>query len=88
MTKEYVKERYDLLFELYGVKSRGWSMLHEQFSRYVFCPDNRKLLIAEYLVWEDFVEDAKKFNIPYYMGIDSFLKEYKNAVYSCLTNLQ
>lgn len=45
-------------------------------------------LIAEYLVWEDFVEDAKKFNVPYYMGIDSFLKEYKNAVYSCLTNLQ
>lgn len=38
----------------------------------------------EILVWED----SKKFNIPYYMGIDSFLKEYKNAVYSCLTNLQ
>lgn len=32
MTKEYVKERYDLLFELYGVQSRGWSMLHEQIS--------------------------------------------------------
>nr|UVX74766.1 MAG: hypothetical protein [Bacteriophage sp.] len=48
----------------------------------------RKSLIAEYLVWEDFVEDAKKFNVPYYMGIDSFLKEYKNAVYSCLTNLK
>ena len=88
MTKEYVEERYNLLFELYGVQSRGWSMLHEQFNRYVFCPDNSKSLIAEYLVWEDFVEDAKKFNIPYYMGIDSFLKEYKNAVYSCLTNLQ
>lgn len=54
MTKEYVKERYDLLFELYRVQSRGWSMLHEQFNRYVFCPDNRKSLIAEYLVWEDF----------------------------------
>lgn len=73
MTKEYVKERYDLLFELYGVQSRGWSMLHEQFNRYVFCPDNRKSLIAEYLVWED----AKKFNVPYYMGIDSFLKNTK-----------
>lgn len=42
MTKEYVEERYNLLFELYGVQSRGWSMLHEQFNRYVFCPDNRK----------------------------------------------
>lgn len=29
MTKEYVEERYNL--ELYGVQSRGWSMLHEQF---------------------------------------------------------
>lgn len=27
MTKEYVEERYNLLFELYGVQSRGWSML-------------------------------------------------------------
>lgn len=88
MTKEYAEERYNLLFELYGVQSRGWSMLHKQFNRYVFCPDNHKSLIAEYLVWEDFVEDAKKFNVPYYMGIDNFLKEYKNAVYSCLTNLQ
>lgn len=52
MTKEYVEERYNLLFELYGVQSRGWSMLHEQFNRYVFCPDNRKSLIAEYLVWK------------------------------------
>lgn len=32
MTKEYVEERYNLLFELYGVQSRGWSMLHEQIS--------------------------------------------------------
>lgn len=88
MTKEYVEERYNLLFELYGVQSRGWSMLHEQFNKYVFCSDNRNSLIVEYLVWEDFVEDAKRFNVPYYMGIDNFLKEYKNAVCSCLTNLQ
>lgn len=26
MTKEYVEERYNLLFELYGVQSRGWSI--------------------------------------------------------------
>lgn len=30
MTKEYVEERYNLLFELYGVQSRGWSMLHDK----------------------------------------------------------
>lgn len=36
MTKEYVEERYNLLFELYGVQSRGWSMLHEQFNSGIF----------------------------------------------------
>ena len=59
MIKKYVEERYNLLFKLYGVQSRGWSMLHEQFNRYVFCPDNCKSLIVEYLIWEDFVEDAR-----------------------------
>lgn len=34
-------------------------MLHERFNRYVFCEANRKSLIAEYLMWEEFVEDAK-----------------------------
>lgn len=29
MTKEYVEERYNLLFELYGVQSRGQSMLNQ-----------------------------------------------------------
>lgn len=40
------------------------------------------------MVWEEFVEDAKKLDVPYYMGIDEFLKEYKNAVYSCLQNIE
>lgn len=35
-------------------------------------------------MWESFVEAAKKFNVPYYIGIDIFLENYKNAVYSCL----
>lgn len=48
------------LKELYGIQSSGWSMLHERFNRYVFCEANRKSLIAEYLMWEEFVEDAKK----------------------------
>lgn len=75
------------LKELYGIQSSGWSMLHERFNRYVFCEANRKSLIAEYLMWEEFVEDAKKLGVIYYYGIDLFLKEYKNAVYSCLTGL-
>lgn len=85
--KKYITEQYELLFKLYGVQSSGWSMLHEQFNRYVFCAANRKSLIAEYLVWEEFVEEAKKLGVVYYYGIDLFLKEYKNAVYSCLQNL-
>lgn len=86
--KQYLEKRYELLFELYGVQSSGWSMLHERFNRYVFCEDNRKALIAEYLTWEEFVEDAKDSDVPYYIGIDLFLEKYKNAVYSCLTNLK
>ena len=46
-------------------------------------------VVGEYLVWEEFVEEAKKFDVVYYYyGIDLFLKEYKNAVYSCLNGLE
>lgn len=74
-TKESVERQYELLRELYGIQSSGWSMLHERFNRYVFCEANRKSLIAEYLMWEEFVEDAKKLGVVYYYGIDLFLKE-------------
>ena len=87
-TKESVERQYELLKELYGIQSSGWSMLHERFNRYVFCEANRKSLIAEYLMWEEFVEEAKRFDVVYYYGIDLFLKEYKNAVYSCLNGLE
>lgn len=87
-TKESVERQYELLKELYGIQSSSWSMLHEQFNRYVFCEANRKSLIGEYLVWEEFVEEAKRLDVVYYYGIDLFLKEYKNAVYSCLKELE
>lgn len=86
--KEQLKAEYELLKEIYGVSSRCWDMIHENFSRYSFCPQNRKSLISEYLTWEDFVERAKKYGVIYYYGIDEFLKEYKSAVYSCLQNLE
>lgn len=85
--KKTLERRYEQLFEFYGVQSRSWDMLHRRFNRYVFCAANCKGLIAEYLMWEEFVEDAKKLNVDYYMGIDTFLEEYRNAVYSCI-NLQ
>ena len=85
--KQEIKEEYELLKKFYGLSSHCWDMLHTHYSHYAFCPANRKSFISEYLAWEDFVERAKKYDVAYYCGIDDFLKEYKNAVYSCLTNL-
>ena len=84
MTEEILSKQYELLCKYYGLHSSCWAMLHENFSRYIFCEANRKSLIAEYLLWEEFVEDAKKLDFAYYYGIDEFLREYKKAVYSCL----
>ena len=52
--------------------------LHNYFN------NNKKRVISEYLAWEDFVERAQKNKTAYFYGIDVFLKEYKEAVYSCL----
>lgn len=81
---ERLEREYDILCELFNIYCRVWPMLHESFSSYVFCDANKKSFIAEYLMWEDFVERAKKVNFVYYYGIDDFLREYKNAVYKCL----
>ena len=80
--KQLLAEEYSHLLALFGVESRGWDEIHLNFSHYIFCPANQRNLIAEYLIWEEFVERAKKYNFVYYWGIDKFLKEYKNAVYS------
>lgn len=85
--KQEIEEEYEQLTKLYGLNSSCWDMLHTHYNHYTFCPANRKSFISEYLAWEDFVERAKKYDVAYYWGIDTFLKEYKNAVYSCLTNL-
>lgn len=85
--KQEIEEEYEQLKKLYGLNSSCWDMLHTHYSYYAFCPANRKSFISEYLAWEDFVEKAKKYDVVYYWGIDTFLKEYKKAVYSCLTNL-
>lgn len=85
--KEQLQTEYELLKEIYGINSGCWSIIHENFSKYSFCPENKKSLISEYLAWEDFTERAKKLGVVYYYGIDEFLKKYKKAVYSCLQNL-
>ena len=87
MKQQEIKEEYKQLKKFYNLNSSCWNMLHTHYSRYIFCPANRKSLISEYLIWEDFVKRAKKYGVTYYCEIDTFLKEYKNAVYSCLTNL-
>lgn len=82
-------EEYQHLKAIYGVHSRSWSEIHENFSPYMFCKENRKSLIAEYLTWEEFVRRCNEYkvDVPRYFGIDIFLREYKDAVYSCLTNI-
>ena len=85
--KQEVEEEYKQLKKFYGLIPASWDVLHTHYSHYAFCPANRKSFISEYLAWEDFVESAKKYDVAYYRGIDTFLKEYKKAVYSCLTNL-
>lgn len=84
MTKKELNKQYKSLIAYTGMGGRCWAMLHEQFSNYAFCEANRKSFIAEYLLWEEFTEEANKIGFIYYCGIDIFLKEYKNAVYSCL----
>lgn len=84
MSHESVSKTYQLLCEIYGVHSSGWSMLHEKYNWAVFCPENRKSIVAEFLIWDDFVRDAEQYNVVYYYGIDLFLREYRLAVQSCL----
>ena len=82
--QEYI-EMYHHLKEAFGVTCSGWSMIHEHYSPSMFCRENRLNIVGEYLVWKDFVEHAKKFDIVYYAGIDTFLAEYQKAVERCLT---
>ena len=79
-----LEKEYNILCRLFNVYCRAWPMLHESFSPYVFCDANKKRFISEYLIWEEFVENAKKLDFTYYYGIDIFLREYKRAVYKCL----
>ena len=84
MNYEKMEKEYHDLCTTFGVYSGLWSMIHENFSPFIFCDANKKSFIAEYLIWENFVERAKEVNFVYYYGIDDFLQEYKRAVYSCL----
>lgn len=87
MNKEYLEKRYELLVKLFGVDSSSWDMIYGNYNSIIFS-SNKKDIIAEYLIWEEFVEQAKQFDVAYYCGIDEFLEDWKKAVYSCLTNLK
>lgn len=79
-----MEKEYQLLCQLFGVASRCWDMVHLNYSYQMFCPENKRDLIAEYLIWEEFVERAQKEGFVYYYGIDAFLEKYKLPVYKCL----
>lgn len=84
---------YNALDTMFCFGTSGWHMIHEHYSGYMFCPENRRSLIGQYLVLQDFVGRCHDFTketgrtIPYYLGIDTFLEEYKRAVEGCLKNL-
>ena len=80
--KQQLNEDYERLVEMFGVRGSMWDMIHLNYSSLIFCKENRLSLITEYLIWKDFVDNAKKHDVPYYIGIDKFLKEYKDAVMS------
>lgn len=80
--KKELEETYKNLCKAFGVYSSGWDMIHCNFSAAMFCPENRLTIVVEYLVWKDFTQDAKKYGVIYYQGIDTFLEEYKHAVES------
>lgn len=87
MTKELLAKEMKCYEEAFGVGSHSWNELHLTFNPNMFCPANRKSYIGEYLTLEWMANICRKHNIVYYYGIDVFLEEYKNAVYSCLQNL-
>lgn len=78
-----LEQEYDKLYDLYKLDSSLWDYSHMTFNWHYF-NNNKKIVIAEYLTWEDFTERAQKNKTAYFYGIDVFLKEYKEAVYSHL----
>ena len=78
---EIVEKWYCLLKEYFGWGNSMWSDLNEEFSQYHF-KANYKHVIAEYLLTESLVKEMKDLRITYYQGLDDFLREYHDAVYS------
>lgn len=82
-----VEEKYNLLIATFDVNCPEWKIVHTKYTPFMFCIANRKAIIAEYLIWEEFVKGAKAINFEYDPLIDSFLNEYKKTVYACLKNV-
>ena len=80
--KAELEAEYRGLVQAFGIHSSSWDMIHCHYSPSMFCKENRLSLIGEYLALKYFVERAKKYDVIYYCGIDTFLAEYKNAVES------
>lgn len=76
-------EEYNALLTVFGINSSLWDQTHCSFSP-LFFRANRESLIGEYLTLKSFVERAQKHGFTYYLGIDEFLRVYKDYVYSKL----
>lgn len=83
--EEYMKkqlcDQYEHLCAIFGIGNGTWLQLHRKPSPFAFCPANQKSMIAEYLILEEFVADAKAWDVPYYYGIDEFIESYHDVVY-------
>lgn len=79
--KNQLRDQYKHLCAIFGIGSRSWTELHRRPSIFAFCPANQKSMIAEYFLLEEFVADAKAWDVPYYYGIDDFLAAYHDVVY-------
>lgn len=79
-TRQEFKDMYFHFKHAFGVNNSGWDMIHRNYSPSMFCKENRLNLTSEYLTWKWIVPYLKKYDIPYYCGIDDFLSEYKKAV--------
>ena len=81
--QQELRESYQQLKKDFGIGQSLWDMTHTSFSPFAF-EANKSSLIDEYITLAKFVEQAKKVNLCYYLGIDEFLEQYKTAVESCL----
>lgn len=55
-----MKEEYEYLKTLFKIESRSWSMIHENYSSFIFCDANKKILYCRISTIRRFCTKSKK----------------------------